>query len=107
LDAALVVFKKIKLPKFKDYINTSNVPITDIITNKNGIFYLDFENSISVVYTKDREEKGYISRNIFGEIRTPLPQTSSIIPLKSPAILDKNGILINALNVFYEGVLVL
>jgi hypothetical protein len=103
LDAALVVLKKIKLPKFKDYIYTSNVPISDIITNKNGVFYLDFENNISVVYTKEREEKGYISRNIFGEMRTPLPQTSSIIPLKSPSILDKNGILINSLNVFYEG----
>jgi hypothetical protein len=103
LDAALVVLKKIKLPKFKDYIYTSNVPISDIITNKNRVFYLDFENNISVVYTKEREEKGYISRNIFGEMRTPLPQTSSIIPLKSPSILDKNGILINSLNVFYEG----
>ena len=40
---------------------------------------------------------------MFGEMRTPLPQTSSIIPLKSPSILDKNGILINSLILFYEG----
>ena len=103
LDSALVTLKKIKLPKFKDYIYTSNVPTNDIITNKNGVYYLDFENNISIVYTKEREEKGYISRNMFGEMRTPLPQTSSIIPLKSSSILDKNGILINPLNIFYEG----
>jgi len=103
LDSALVTLKKIKLPKFKDYIYTSNVPTNDIITNKNGVYYLDFENNISVVYTKEQEEEGYISRNMFGEMRTPLPQTSSIIPLKSSSILDKNGILINPLNIFYEG----
>ena len=40
---------------------------------------------------------------MFGEMRTPLPQNSSIIPLKSPSILDKNGILINSLILFYEG----
>jgi hypothetical protein len=103
LDTALVVLKKVRLPKFKDYIYTSNVPIRDIITNKNGIYYLDFENNISVVYTKELEEKGYINRNIFDKTRAPLPQTSSIIPLKWPSILDKKGILINPLNVLYEG----
>ena len=40
---------------------------------------------------------------MFRKTRIPLPQTSSVIPLKSPSILDKNGILINPLSVFYEG----
>jgi hypothetical protein len=103
LDTALVVLKKARLPKFKDYIYTSNVPINDIITNKNGVYYLDFENNIIIVYTKELEEKGYIYRNIFSERRKPLPQTSSVIPVKSPSMLDKNGILANPLNVLYEG----
>ncbi len=34
LDTAMVVLKKVRLPKFKDYIYTSNAPISDIITNK-------------------------------------------------------------------------
>ena len=66
-------------------------------------YVIDFENNISIVYIRELEEKGYILRNMFRETRTPLPQTSSIIPLKSTSILDKNGILINPLNVFYEG----
>lgn len=103
LDTALLILKKAKLPKFKDYLYKSKVPVNDIISNKNGVSYLDFENNISIVYIRELEEKGYILRNMFRETRTPLPQTSSIIPLKSTSILDKNGILINPLNVFYEG----
>ena len=103
LDSALLILKKIKLPKFRDYLYKSKVPINDIIRIKNGVSFLDFENNISVVYTRELEEKGYILRNMFRKTRIPLPQTSSVIPLKSPSILDKNGILINPLSVFYEG----
>tara|TARA_B110000285_G_scaffold106053_1_gene120695 strand:- start:351 stop:1574 length:1224 start_codon:yes stop_codon:yes gene_type:complete len=103
LDSALLILKKIKLPKFRDYLYKSKVPVNDIIRIKNGVSFLDFENNISVVYTRELEEKGYILRNMFRKTRTPLPQTSSVIPLKSPSILDKNGILINPLSVFYEG----
>ena len=103
LDSALVVLKKIKIPKFIDYLNKSKIPINEIIRNKNGVYSLDFENNISVVYTKELEEEGYILRNMFSKMRTPLSQTSSIIPLKSSSIIDKNGILINPLNVLYEG----
>jgi hypothetical protein len=103
LDSALLILKKIKLPKFRDYLYKSKVPVNDIIRIKNGVSFLDFENNISVVYTRELEEKGYILRNMFRKTRTPLPQTSSVIPLKSPSVLDKNGILINPLNVFYEG----
>lgn len=103
LDSALLILKKIKLPKFRDYLYKSKVPVNDIIRIKNGVSFLDFQNNISVVYTRELEEKGYILRNMFRKTRTPLPQTSSVIPLKSPSILDKNGILINPLSVFYEG----
>ena len=103
LDSALLILKKIKLPKFRDYLYKSKVPVNDIIRIKNGVSFLDFENNISVVYTRELEEKGYILRNMFRKTRIPLPQTSSVIPLKSPSILDKNGILINPLSVFYEG----
>jgi hypothetical protein len=103
LDTALAILKKAKLPKFKDYLYKSKVTLHDIIRNKNGVHYLDFENNISVVYTKELEEKGYILRNMFRKMRKPLPQTSSVIPLKTPSILDRNGVLINPLNVLYEG----
>ncbi|SHM98808.1 carboxypeptidase-like regulatory domain-containing protein [Polaribacter sp. KT 15] len=103
LDSALVTLKKAKLPKFKDYLYKSKVPIKDILKFKNGVSYLNFKNNLSIVYTKELEEEGYILRAAFSKPRKALPQTSSIIPLKLPTIIDKNGTLINPLNVFYEG----
>lgn len=103
LDSSLVILKKVKLPKFKDYLYKSKVPIKDIIQFKNGVFYLKFENNLSVVYTKELEVERYILRTPFSKSRKALPQTSSIIPLKLPSVLDKNGSLISPLDMFYEG----
>jgi hypothetical protein len=103
LDSALVVLRKVRLPKFIDYLYNSKIPVTDIISKKNNTFYLDFENNISVVYTKELEEEGFITRSAFSKIRNPLPQTSSVIPMEKDIILDKNGVLAYPLDVFYEG----
>ncbi|WP_435416407.1 carboxypeptidase-like regulatory domain-containing protein [Polaribacter aestuariivivens] len=103
IDSALLVLRKVRLPKFIDYLYESKAPINKIITKENGVYKLIFENNLSVVYTKELEEKGFILRNAFSKIRKALPQTSSIIPVKKPLHLDKNGLLINPLAVFYEG----
>jgi hypothetical protein len=103
IDSAILVLKKVNLPEYIDYLYKSSVPSDSIISKKNGIIYLDFKNNLSVVYTKEMEEKGYILRNSFSKMRTPLAQTSSIIPLKIPIILDRNGFLESPLDVFYEG----
>ena len=91
------------MPKFKDYLYKSKVPVNEIITIKNGVYYLSFENNISVVYTNELEEKGFILRDAFSKIRKALPQTSSVIPINFPTILDKNGTIVNPSDVFYEG----
>lgn len=103
IDSAIVILKKVNLPEYIDYLYKSSVPSDSIISKKNGLFYLDFKNNLSVVYTKEMEEKGYILRNSFGKTRAPSAQTSSIIPMKIPTILDKNGFLVGPLDVFYEG----
>lgn len=103
LDSALVVLKKAKMPKFKDYLYKSKVPANEIIITKKGVSYLSFDNNISVVYTNELEEEGYILRNQFSKLREALPQTSSIIPLKSATEIDENGTLVSPLDVFYEG----
>lgn len=103
LDSSIVVLRKVNLPKFIDYLYKSNVPSDSIISLKQDVFYLDFENNLSIVYTKEKEEKGYILKNTFSKIREPLAQTSSIIALNIPTILDKNGFLISPLDVYYEG----
>jgi len=103
IDSALLVLKKVRLPKFKDYLYRSNVPLKDITNKKSGYFYLDFKDKLSIVYTKEKEEKGFITRNTFSKTRKPLLQTSSLIPLKMPSMIDKRGFLLSPLDIFYEG----
>ncbi len=103
LDTALVVLRKARLPKSKDYLYKSKVPVNEIITKENGAYFLSFENNISVVYTKELEEKAYILRKAFSKPRKALPQTSSVIPLERPIEIDRNGLMVNPLNVYYEG----
>ena len=103
LDSSIVTLRKVSLPKSIDYLYKSNVPSDSIISVKEGIYYLDFENNLSIVYTKEKEEKGYILRNAFSKMREPLAQTSSIIAIHIPTILDKNGLLVSPLDVYYEG----
>jgi hypothetical protein len=103
IDSALLVLRKSRLPKFKDYLYRSNVPLKDVIRKKNGYFYLDFKDNLSVVFTKEKEEKGFITRNTFNKTRAPSFQTSSLIPLQIPTMIDKTGVLFSPLDVLYEG----
>lgn len=102
-DSALIIIKKSRLVKFKDYLYKSKLSQKEIITQKNGLVYLTFDDNLSIVYTKEKEELAYITRNTFSKKREPLPQTSSLIPQKKGVIVDKNGLLIYPLDVFYEG----
>lgn len=103
VDSALVVLKKVRLPKFKDYLYKSKLASKDIYELKNEENVLNFKDNLSIVYTKEKEEDAYILREAFSKMREPLPQTSSIIPLKMPLNLDKLGILTSPLDVLYEG----
>jgi hypothetical protein len=103
LDSALVTVRKSRLPKFADYLYRSKLKKEEIITFKNNVHHLTFDNNLSIVYTREKEEMGYITRNVFSKKRKPLSQTSSIIPLNKKIILDITGVLVNPLDVIYEG----
>jgi hypothetical protein len=103
LDSAMVIFRKVKLPKFIDYLYASKLKSNAIFLKKNKKMRLNFEDNLSIVYTREKEEMAYILRNSFSKMRAPLPQTSSIIPINRPLNLDKLGVLINPLAIFYEG----
>ena len=102
-DSATVVVKKARLPKNVDYLYKSNLKKEDIISFENNSYLLSFKDNLSIVYTKEKEEIAYILRNSFSKMRDPLPQTSSFLPLKMPLELDKRGVLVNPLDVIYEG----
>ena len=103
LDSAIITLRNIKLPKFNDHIYKTKAPINDIISKKINTTYLTFKDHILVVYTKEKEEKGYILRNAFSKMREPNPQSSSIISQRTPTPIDQKGILRRPLDVFYEG----
>ncbi|WP_439132632.1 carboxypeptidase-like regulatory domain-containing protein [Polaribacter sp.] len=103
LDSALIISRKSRLPKFKDYLYKSKLKKEDILAFKDNAYQLIFENNLSIVYTKEKEEMGYITRGAFSKPRKPLPQTSAIIPMDDKIVLDVTGILVNPLAVFYDG----
>jgi hypothetical protein len=103
VDSALVTIRKSRLPRFKDYLYKSKIQQSEIISIKDKIPYLDFKDNVIVVYTKEKEEQGYILRKAFSKPRKAVAQSSSIIPLERPNIIDKTGILLNPLHVLYEG----
>lgn len=103
IDSALSTIRKSRLPKFKDYLYKSKIPQSEIISIKDGMPYLDFKDNLIIVYTKEKEEKGYILRNTFSKPRKAEFQTSNLIPINRPSEIDKKGILLNPLDVYYEG----
>lgn len=103
IDSALLVVRKSRLPKFKDFLYKTKVQQPEIISLYNNLNYLNFKDNLIVIYTKEKEELGYIRRRAFSKKRTPNFQTSQIIPLKRPSEISKNGTLYSPLDVFYEG----
>lgn len=103
LDSAIILLNKLRLPKYVDYLYKSDISSTDIVTSKDSQTFLSFENNLSIVYTKEKEEESYILRKAFSKPREALPQTSNIIPLQLPMLITKNGTLQAPLSVHYEG----
>ncbi len=103
LDSANVVLQKSKLPKYRDYLYKKNVSYAAMITQKDKKTFLNFDNYLSIIYTKEAEELNYVKQN-FREKRTPLNvQTSAITLLEKPAVLDISGVVIPPLAIFSEG----
>jgi hypothetical protein len=103
IDSALVILRKARLPKYADFLYKKNVPYKDMITIKGGKTYLTFENYLSIIYTKEKEELNYL-KDIFSRTkRAPGPQTSSIVILQKYPYIEPSGMVIAPLDVFYEG----
>ena len=103
IDSAYVTVRKSRLPKYEDYLYKSQLKKEDIISIKNNQYYLIFENNLSIVYSKEKEELRFLRRTLFSKRTQPLAQTSSFIPVKKNVIIDKRGILKEPLSAYYEG----
>ncbi len=103
LDSAMVVLRKVGLPKYIDYLYKKKVPYSDMIFQKNGQVHLNFKNYLSITYLKEVEESNYLI-GMFGKRKKASGvQTSAITLLTKTAILDSSGAIINPLDVFSEG----
>lgn len=103
IDSALLVLRKARLPKFRDYLYKKDVPYNEIITKKENRTYLTFENYLSVIYSKEKEDLQYLSYQGLRTKRAPGPQTSALVVInKAPYVLP-TGQVINPLDVFHEG----
>jgi len=103
-DSALTVLRKLKLPKYIDYLYKQDIASTNIISTENNTTYLQFKDNLRIVYLNEKEEEGYILKNVFSKPREALPQASNIIPLAEKSIIYPSGILGNPIkNVLYEG----
>ena len=103
LDSAIVTLKEARLPKFKDYLYKSKLKENEILKIKNDSIFLTFNDNLSIMYKKEKEERNYLLKESIATKRIPQAQTSSLIPIKRPLILDKTGVLINPLSIYYEG----
>lgn len=103
LDSAYAIVRKSRLPKFEDYLYKSQLKQADIISQKDHQYYLIFDDNLSIVYTKEKEELRFLRIELFSKRTTPLAQTSSFIPLKPNIIIDERGILKEPLSAYYEG----
>lgn len=103
LDSALITIRKSRKPKYRDYLYKKNVPYKDMTLIDKKTHYLNFENYLSVIYTKEPEEENYL-KGMFGKRRKALNvQTSNIVLLNGKDIIDKSGILLNPNAIFNEG----
>lgn len=103
LDSALLTVRKAQLPEYVDYLYQSNLTASDISKVENDSTFLAFKDNLMVVYTLEKEEQNYIHRKIGSVARKPAPQTSNIIPINQPNLINPIGVLENPLDVFFEG----
>jgi len=103
IDSALVIVRKESLSKFADYMYKTDISSNTIAYKNEGSYFLNFDNYLSVVYTKEPEELGYVT-SIFGKKREPLnSQTSNIILFNGSSEINFYGILNNPNSIFTEG----
>ena len=103
INQAAEILKKSRLPKFRDFLYRTALSLEDIASVTEIETQLTFENNLSIVYKNEKENPLYVATSSFGSKREPRFQTSAIVPLESPLIIDKLGILINPLAVNFEG----
>ncbi|WP_299121785.1 carboxypeptidase-like regulatory domain-containing protein [uncultured Tenacibaculum sp.] len=103
LDSALVTLRKSRLTKYKDYLYKRDVPYKDMIEYIENNPFLNFENYLSITYTKESEEDKYLIGMFGRRKKASGVQTSNIVLLEKKSQIENYGILLNPHSIFNEG----
>lgn len=80
------------------YLLKTPLKEAEIVSTLEDVFTMDFTNHLYVVYNKEYEEPQFLDA-----YQKNIPQTSILAMLDPPAIIEKNGHLINPLSIIFEG----
>lgn len=83
--------------KYVQYLVRTPLKESEIVSTKADMYAIDFSNHLYVVYNKEFEEPQWAG----GQKNTP--QYTILSLLESPALVEKNGHLINPLAIIFEG----
>ncbi|GAB3523907.1 carboxypeptidase-like regulatory domain-containing protein [Emticicia fontis] len=84
--------------RYVQYLVRTPLKESDVVSPYNDMFAIDFNDHLYIVYNKEFEEPQFIEAG-----QKNIPQTSIISLIESPAVVEKNGHLINPLAFIFEG----
>lgn len=84
--------------RYVQYLVRTPLKESEIVDTQDDMFTIEFRNYLYVVYNKEFEEPQFTNGG-----QKNIPQTSTLSLLESPAIVEKNGHLINPLAIVFEG----
>ncbi|TYP97892.1 carboxypeptidase-like protein [Tenacibaculum adriaticum] len=103
LDSAIVIIQKSNAPKYRDYLYKTNVEYKEMMKSQGKNLLLDFENHLSVIYTKEPEENNYLV-GMFGKHKKATGvQTSNIVLINGKVVIDESGVPAKPNSLFNEG----
>ena len=102
-DTISEILSRASLPKVSESLDINPVPYSEYLQEHSAGAKLAFEGYLQVVYTGEKEEQQYVWQQSMFRKREPTYQTSVIYLQSDEVLLEKNGNIVEPLNVFFEG----
>lgn len=102
LDSAIVIINNSRKPKYIDYLYKKNISRKEMLSFKNDTPYLDFNDYLTILYTKEPEDENYLI-GMFGKRKKSIGmQSSNIVLINGKSMIDRSGTLVNPKALFVE-----
>jgi hypothetical protein len=84
--------------KYVQYLVRTPLKESAVVKAKEDMYAIDFDNHLYIIYDKEFEEPQFVNGG-----QKNIPQFTILSLLESPALVEKNGHLINPLAIVFEG----